>query len=52
MTGGFRGGERACEFDGRLDRKVYVAVAVAVRERMQVSRRGRQSGSVDDPLQL
>ena len=46
----FRGRERACQFDGRLQRKVYVTAAVAVSERMQVGRRGRQSSSVNDPL--
>jgi hypothetical protein len=48
--GYLRGGERARRFDGRPQRKVYVAVAVAVRQRMQVRRRGRQSSAVNEPL--
>jgi len=50
--GRFGGGERACQFDRCLQRKVYIAVAVAVRQRMQGSPRGRQSGPINDPLQL
>jgi hypothetical protein len=46
-----RGSRRPCfarQLDGRFQRKVHVAVAVAVRERMQVGRRGGQSGSVNE----
>jgi hypothetical protein len=32
--GWFRGSESARQFDGRFQRKVHVAVAVAVRKRM------------------